>query len=198
LVYRFSAFIVCETSGFCLSICWAVSKPRARFRFQLTAGRRKFGEIWGFSRQFFYRWGKISQVGFQAWPHTKRVCKFRGDPLRKGWELSRNLGPKPTDRRIKKKALRKNRYPYEARIRVSSPSCRISDTCEWYDSSICDWEGNRRPSRKRQQRLPLFFTTVLLTCEVSSFLSFSLPGWFLSGLWFVAVRKGVNALVMWR
>ena len=52
---------------------------------------------------------KISQVGFQAWPHIKFVCKFRGDPLRDGWDpLSRSLGPKPTDRPTnKEKVLRK-------------------------------------------------------------------------------------------
>ena len=46
----------------------------------------------------------FSEVGFKAWPHMKLVCKFFGNPLRDGWDpLSRNLGPKPTDRPIKKK-----------------------------------------------------------------------------------------------
>ena len=34
----------------------------------------------------------------KPWLHTKLVCKFRGDPLKNGWDpLSRNLGPKPTN-----------------------------------------------------------------------------------------------------
>jgi len=38
---------------------------------------------------------QILKVGFKAWPHTKLVCRFRGNPLRDGWDLlSRNLGPK--------------------------------------------------------------------------------------------------------
>jgi len=47
-----------------------------------------------FPHQIFYGWRKIFlKVGFKAWPHTKLVCKFRGDPLRDGWDpLRRNLG----------------------------------------------------------------------------------------------------------
>ena len=72
-------------------------------RFRLTAGWWKFGEVWGFLRQIFRGGVKNSQVGFQAWPNGKLVCKFRGHPLRDGWDpLSRNLGPKLTDQWRKK------------------------------------------------------------------------------------------------
>jgi len=50
---------------------------------------------------------KFSKVGFKAWLHNKLLCKFRGDPLRDGWDLlSRNLGSKSTNQ--PKKLLRKN------------------------------------------------------------------------------------------
>ena len=95
LVSCFSAFIVDETYYLFVDML-------SRFevtRFRLTAGRLKFSEIWSFFPPNF-RGGvkKISHIGFQAWPHVKRVCKFHGDPLRDGWDsLSRNSGPKPTD-----------------------------------------------------------------------------------------------------
>ena len=49
-----------------LFVSWYV-EPVEVTRFRLTAGRLKFGKIWGFPRQIFYGWGKkISHVGFQA------------------------------------------------------------------------------------------------------------------------------------
>jgi len=43
---------------------------------------------------------KFSKVGFKAWAHTKLVSKFRGNPLRDDRdELSRNVGPKPTNQK---------------------------------------------------------------------------------------------------
>ena len=103
---HFSAFIVDETFRFCLSMFWAILKLLASDSRRVSGSSAKF-EV--FSRQFFKGGAQHSQVGFQAWRHTRLVCKFRGDPLRDGWDpLSRNFGlnqttDQPTNRPIKNK-----------------------------------------------------------------------------------------------
>ena len=126
LVSCFSAFIVDET-------CYLFVAMLSRFEvthFWLRAGRLKFGEFGVFPAKFFRRGVKrfrMQVFKFQAWPHTKLVCKFRGDPLRGGWDpLSTILGPKltdwPTDTGIQKKVLSKNR-----RLKKSSAVAEMGD-----------------------------------------------------------------------
>jgi len=69
-----------------------------------------------FSRQIFRRGAKqISKVGFKAWLHNKRLCKFRDDPLRDGWDpLSRSLGSKPIKKEIVRKNISRSRLPRRA------------------------------------------------------------------------------------
>ena len=84
-------------------------------RLRLTAGRRKDGEIWGFPANCLGV-GKFCSKLFKAWFHIKLVCKFRGDPLRDGWDpVSKNLGPKPH----KEKVLRNNITPSQLSRRAA-------------------------------------------------------------------------------